>query len=142
MSIDSGIPGPRTAVALVMTEGQNVLVGRRRNRPETGCWQLPGGWIRYGEHPIQAVARQLAMFGAVKTGEPEFVTFTNNQFVSGEHSISLYFSVQVLNAAMLDLSVNSDCEQWQWALPDSLPLPLFTPLARLTELKQFSEIFS
>ncbi len=126
---------PRTGVALLLSWQGRLLVGRRIKPPQEGHWQLPGGWIRHGETPQQAIGRQIAAFGAIQCEEPRFVGFSNNLFDDGLHSISLYFEAACTAPPPAGdaLKQNTACRDWQWARWNALPQPLFLPLQRLTE---------
>jgi 8-oxo-dGTP diphosphatase len=51
----SSIPG---AQGLVERNGQ-LLLGRRAHDPGAGRWDLPGGFLEEGEHPLTALRREL-----------------------------------------------------------------------------------
>ena len=51
----NGVPG---AQALVERDG-HVLLGRRRNDPGAGLWDIPGGFVDEHEHPEDALRREL-----------------------------------------------------------------------------------
>ena len=44
--------------ALVERDGR-VLLGRRRDDPAAGLWDLPGGFVDEHEHPLDALRREL-----------------------------------------------------------------------------------
>jgi len=46
------------ASALII-RGREVLLVRRAITPYKGYWDLPGGFCRYGEHPEEAVRREV-----------------------------------------------------------------------------------
>jgi ADP-ribose pyrophosphatase YjhB (NUDIX family) len=49
------VPG---AQALVERDG-TVLLGRRRDDPGAGLWDVPGGFVEESEHPLDALRREL-----------------------------------------------------------------------------------
>ena len=49
------IPGSQ---ALIERDG-SVLLGRRRDDPGAGLWDLPGGFVEEFEHPLDALRREL-----------------------------------------------------------------------------------
>ena len=51
----NGVPG---AQALVERDGR-LLLGRRRDDPGAGRWDLPGGFVDEDEHPEDALRREL-----------------------------------------------------------------------------------
>lgn len=50
---------PKVAVVARVTEGDHVLLVRRRMAPEAGKWALPGGFMDAGEMPEPALRREL-----------------------------------------------------------------------------------
>jgi 8-oxo-dGTP diphosphatase len=124
---------PRVGIALIMTYEGRLLIGRRNNQPMPQSWQLPGGWLLYNEAPMQAVQRLRHHFHGLECTPAEFVSYTNNIFDNGQHSVSLYFQMQCLNVAEIDLQRNQDCSDWMWADWYDLPQPLFLPLMRLKQ---------
>jgi NADH pyrophosphatase NudC (nudix superfamily) len=48
-----------TACALCVDERGHVLLARRANDPFKGYWDLPGGFLEEGEHPLDAIRREL-----------------------------------------------------------------------------------
>jgi ADP-ribose pyrophosphatase YjhB (NUDIX family) len=51
----NGVPG---AQALVERDG-HLLLGRRRDDPGAGLWDLPGGFVEEEEHPEDALRREV-----------------------------------------------------------------------------------
>ena len=48
-----------TASALVVDEDGRILFSKRANDPAAGKWDLPGGFLEEGEHPLDCVRREL-----------------------------------------------------------------------------------
>lgn len=46
------------AEVLVESDGE-VLLGRRARAPFEGVWEIPGGFVDRGEHPVQTAVREL-----------------------------------------------------------------------------------
>ena len=63
---------PRVGVAVIVCHQGQVLFGQRLNQEGLGQWQLPGGWIEWGESPEQAACREVkeetGRFGRTKIG--------------------------------------------------------------------------
>ena len=123
---------PFVGVAVLVMDRQRLLLGRRRKPPMPGSWQLPGGWVQHFESPQQAALRIIADFSNIQYDKLRFVTYTDNQFEQGLHSVSLYFQTNCLNPANLKLG-NAQCDDWQWADWLDLPEPLFLPLRILKQ---------
>jgi len=124
---------PHVGVGVIIKQNQQIILGRRLNQPMPGSWQLPGGWIGFGETPEQTVQRHLSLFKQLRFGDSKFVTYTNNVFDRNTHSLSLYFMVDCLNADPQTLLSNEQNSDWLWADWNELPQPLFLPLHLLKE---------
>ncbi len=48
-----------SVVALVVCSGKVLMVKQRRFIPGKEGWELPGGWLLAGEHPLNAVRRKV-----------------------------------------------------------------------------------
>jgi 8-oxo-dGTP diphosphatase len=49
---------PKVAVAVVVLDKNKVLLARRINPPNQGCWSLPAGFMDAGEDPREACMRE------------------------------------------------------------------------------------
>ncbi|MDR8730336.1 NUDIX hydrolase [Burkholderia pseudomultivorans] len=60
MSESSRAAHPVPAVIGVVLRGRDVLLVRRANPPDAGCWGFPGGKIEPGEPVADAAVREIA----------------------------------------------------------------------------------
>jgi len=65
----NSVPGSQ---AVVEQDGR-VLLGRRGNDPGRGLWDLPGGFVDEGEHPLAALHRELAEETGLEVEPTEFL---------------------------------------------------------------------
>lgn len=121
----------RAAVAVIVTNGENILFGQRRTEDYGFEWQLPGGWINSGETPEQAATREVEEETALKLVRLTFVALTNNIFSSQNHSISLCFEAECDNPEELTIREPEKCLGWQWKKWREVEENLFLPLAEL-----------
>ncbi len=47
------------AAAVLTRDHEAFLVRRARGRPLAGQWEFPGGKVKFGEHPLEALRREL-----------------------------------------------------------------------------------
>ncbi len=68
----------RLAAYGIATRGDDVLLVRASSRSDVpGTWWLPGGGVEFGEHPEEAVVREVAEetgLVVVVTGQPQIVS--------------------------------------------------------------------
>ena len=122
---------PGVGIAALIVDRHKVLVGRRNKPPMRGSWQLPGGWLDYGDTPERALAERIGQFPGMRVGRARFVAITDNHFADGLHTISLYYRLTCVNPEAVDTGLNGSCDEWRWADWDTLPAPLFLPLELL-----------
>ena len=128
------------AVAVIVTHQGKVLFGKRRIEGNEFNWQLPGGWVETGETPLQAAQREVIEETGLQLNELQFVGVTNNIFSARNHSISLYFEAECMDADALSLMEGDACIAWEWRdwveMTENLYLPL--RLFKQTDYRPFS----
>src|SRR5438093_11480397 len=65
----NSVPGAQA----VIEEGGRVLLGRRAFQPSAGLWDLPGGFLEEGEHPLDGLRRELREETGLETEPVEFL---------------------------------------------------------------------
>lgn len=66
---------PRPCVTAVIGRDGKVLLARRAAAPALGKWDLPGGFMEPGEHPEQALAREICEELSCGLKSAEFLGF-------------------------------------------------------------------
>jgi 8-oxo-dGTP diphosphatase len=127
------------AVAVVVTHTHKVLFGRRRTGRGDFEWQLPGGWLKVGESPLQAARREVREETGLLLRELHFVGTTSNVFSAHNHSLSLYFEAECVDAGSLIETEQEKCDGWEWRCWADVTDKLFLPLSLLkqTEYRPF-----
>lgn len=87
---------PKVAVAVLVGDGERVLLGRRAIDPGSGLWSFPAGYVNRGEVLQEAAIREvLEELGIVvrltgligvysEAGEPVVLVVYSGEIVSGE----------------------------------------------------------
>ena len=108
----------RIGSAVLITEGDKILLGRRNKEPNFGKWILPGGKIEFGETHIQAAIREAKEELGL---EIEVIRLAGHRLYyiikPDEHRIIVYSIARVLKG---DISPSSDISDARFFTRDQL----------------------
>jgi len=94
------------AVSALVADAQgNVLLARRAFDPDAGLWDVPGGFLEEGEHPLDALRRELLEETGVSAEPGAFVGVFVDTYGDGPEANA------VLNLAW----------EVRWFAPEALP---------------------
>ena len=106
-----------TASALVLRDGL-LLVTRRAREPFAGWLDLPGGFIEPGEHPEQAVRRELLEETGLRVEVGELAgIFTDAYGDEGISTLNLFYEARVSGG---EAEPNDDVSEILWLRPDEI----------------------
>lgn len=106
-----------TACALVVRDGR-LLLARRARDPYAGRWDLPGGFVSAGEHPHDALRRELREETGLAVEPREFVGVWMDEYADGEPTLNLYWTA---TAPEGEPHAADDVSEVAWFAPDELP---------------------
>ena len=126
------------ATALIIRQSEILLV-RRAGPPYKGYWDLPGGFCDYGEHPEEAIKREVAEELGVGINIIRlFGIFTGKYGKGGVHVLDCHYLASLRNEG---LTPASDIDGYAWFPPDRLPAKIAFAQIRqsLREWKNLAE---
>jgi 8-oxo-dGTP diphosphatase len=98
-----------------------VLLTRRARSPWKGCWETPGGYVEWGEHPEAAVRRELSEeLGAVVETAVLLGVYVDAWQPGEWHQTTVY----EVSLSTPDESLRVDPDEvsdWRWFSPLALP---------------------
>ena len=118
--VSYGNPVP-TATAVVVGDDGRLLLGRRALEPDKDRWDLLGGFLEEGEHPLDAVRRELMEESGLEIEPGEFlgVWMDRYGYDSGATStLNLYWEARVLGG---EERPADDVAELRWFEPADLP---------------------
>ncbi|KAG0045244.1 Nudix hydrolase 15, mitochondrial [Gryganskiella cystojenkinii] len=127
-----------------------LLVGKRIGSHSPGTWQIPGGFLDYGESFEECGARETFEETDIvlHEGSVQFFTANNNILAeSGRHFVDIFMVATIGGDPVAKIMEPLKCERWEWITQDELQndkgpyRPLFDPMTRLLEDHDLTKLF-
>jgi ADP-ribose pyrophosphatase YjhB (NUDIX family) len=110
-----------TACALCIDERGHVLLARRANEPFKGSWDLPGGFLEEGEHPLDAIRRELREETGLDVEPLEFLGAWVDRYPYATNeaaTLNLYWTARVVGGSP---EPADDVAELGWFAADAFP---------------------
>lgn len=124
------------AIVLIINERNELLVLRRSDTAPRGAltWDLPGGTVKYGEDPAQAVMREAHEETGIHLEEVQIVAVTAG--VANDYIVKFTY-VSRNDAARVNLSFEHD--RYKWVHLDeadalNMPVPYKNDVTRVRKM--------
>lgn len=113
---------------VIIRNGRQFLLTKRKNKPFKGKWFLPGGRIQYGEMMMDAIGRQVNALGIHAVESIDFLCISEIVNPPGptgakQHSIWHVFVVRVDEYVEPEVDEESTTVKWFHAIDPSWPQP-------------------
>jgi 8-oxo-dGTP diphosphatase len=112
-----------TAGALVEDEDGRLLLARRAKEPFKGRWDIPGGFLEEGEHPLEGLRRELREETGLEVEPHEFLGVWMDRYggdSTAEATLNLYWTARVASG---EARAADDVDDLRWFERDELPPP-------------------
>jgi ADP-ribose pyrophosphatase YjhB (NUDIX family) len=112
-----------TAGALCVDEEGRVLLGRRRAEPFVGRWDILGGFLEEGEHPLDGMRRELHEETGLEVEPVEFLGAWMDHYggdPDAQATLNLYWTARAVAGEPVPAD---DVSELAWFEPDGLPGP-------------------
>jgi ADP-ribose pyrophosphatase YjhB (NUDIX family) len=110
-----------TASALCVDDAGRVLLARRAVEPHKGLWDVPGGFLEEGEHPLDAIRRELREETGLEVEPLEFLGAWMDRYggdSTAEATLNLYWTARLLHG---EPRPADDVAELRWFARDELP---------------------
>ena len=128
-----------TVTAIISWEGK-VLLGQRNIEPFNGWLDLPGGFLKYGEHPIDGLKREIREEIGVDIMSclPHGIFMDTYNYKDDIYSIlCLHYRVWINPNDIKKISAGDDMETLTWVSMDQLDIDKVAFNANQESLKKF-----
>jgi 8-oxo-dGTP diphosphatase len=112
-----------TASALVEDDRGRVLLARRAVEPYKGKWDIPGGFLEEGEHPLDGLRRELREEAGVEVEPGDLLGIWLDSYGDGPDAVAtlnLYWTARITAGRPVP---SDDVDQLRWFTADALPPP-------------------
>lgn len=110
-----------TACALCVDDDGRLLLARRAGPPFEGAWDLPGGFVEEGEHPLDAIRRELHEETGLTVEPQDFVGVWMDTYGDEEgaaSTLNLYWTARVTGG---EPEAADDVSELRWFASEELP---------------------
>ena len=110
-----------TAGALVADEQGRLLLARRRSEPFKGRWDIPGGFLDEGEHPLEGLRRELREETGLEVEPVDFLGVWTDRYggdSTAEATLNLYWTARVIGG---EPAPADDVDDLRWFNRHELP---------------------
>ena len=112
-----------TVCALIVDDAGRLLLGRRAIEPFVDCWDLPGGFVEEGEHPLDALRRELLEETGLEIEPGAFHGIWMDTYGQADDAgsiLNMYWEARIVSGTM---QAADDVSELRWFSPDELPPP-------------------
>jgi 8-oxo-dGTP diphosphatase len=111
-----------TASAVVGDREGRVLLSRRAQDPGAGKWDLPGGFVEEGEHPLECLRRELREEAGIALAEQELLGVWMDHYEYKRRvvtTLNVYYSARIAEGTPTPAD---DVVELRWFAPDEVPV--------------------
>ena len=110
-----------TATGLCVDDDGRVLLARRAQDPQRGLWDLPGGFLEEGEHPLDGLRRELREETGLEVEPLEFFCATTDRYGDSEGAVATLNLTWTARVVAGDAQPADDVSELRWFAVDELP---------------------
>jgi 8-oxo-dGTP diphosphatase len=127
---------PEVGVAVLVTNGNEILLMKRRGSHGAGTWCPPGGHLEHGESPEECAVREAREEADIEIANVRFLAMTNDVFPEGKHYVTVWMMAERVSGEPR-IAAAGEMSEIGWFPVDNLPEPRFLPLENLLEGRSY-----
>ena len=111
----------KATTGALVEDGSRVLLARRAGEPFEGRWDIPGGFLDEGEHPLDGLRRELREETGLEVEPVEFLGVWMDRYggeSTAEATLNLYWTARVTGG---EPAPADDVDDLRWFERDELP---------------------
>jgi mutator protein MutT len=111
-----------TASAVVADDEGRVLLSRRAHDPAAGKWDLPGGFVEEGEHPVECLRRELREEAGIGLTDERLLGIWMDDYEYKRRvvaTLNIYYSARIGEGTP---RAADDVAELRWFTPDDVPV--------------------
>lgn len=128
---------PAVGVAVIITDGNHILLGRRARGPYQGAWCIPCGYVEYDEDVRDAAKREFREETGLSVDIGDIYAVHSNFHNPEMHSVGIWFQGTIIGGF---LQPGDDLDKVAYVSLDPLPSNLAFPTDQIV-LKQLIHDF-
>jgi len=111
---------PAVSSIVVDADGR-VLLARRKNDPDAGLWDTPGGFVEEGEEPLEALERELREETGLQVEPGSFLGAYTDTYGEGPQAATVLNLVWQASVVSGEMDADDDVSELRWFPLDDLP---------------------
>jgi ADP-ribose pyrophosphatase YjhB (NUDIX family) len=111
----------KATTGALVEDGNRLLLVRRAKEPFKGRWDIPGGFLEEGEHPLDGLRRELREETGLEVEPLEFLGAWMDRYggeSTAEATLNLYWTARVTGG---EPAPADDVDDLRWFERDGLP---------------------
>ncbi len=109
----------KPTASVLVVQNDKLLLGKRRIEPSKGKWDVIGGFLNFGEDPVDGAKREVEEETGLKIIPKSIIgIFMDIYGPDGDATLNICYLGEVIGG---DLKANDDIESLQWFAKDEIP---------------------
>lgn len=109
----------KPCVGALIVDHDRLLLVKRNIAPYKGWWDIPGGFLRTGEHPEDGIRREVKEETGLIISPVEIIRIIMDKYgPDGDDTLNIFYLTQVVGGT---LKAGSDASEFRWFEKDNLP---------------------